>query len=172
MLFYVLKLTSCGIKYRLLSRHPTCPRSPTRSTSCTKPKLRLHKAKNVLFFNINKPKSVDPQIALVTANDILKALDLQVPILSARWIGKDSLKSHSLLVEFNETRSVLKILKLKSKLQKTEKWLWVWTSPDLTPIQQNHMKKLRNELAHRREQSDTNLIIKYSNGIPSICSKN
>jgi len=134
--------------------------------------LRLQKAKNVIFFNIDKPDSSESQIPLETAKELVSVLNIQVPILATRWIGKISLKSRPLLVELNDTNSVLKVIKLKSKLRTFEKWRQVWASPDLTLIQQNHMKKLRDELTRHRDQGESKLIIKYINGNPSICPKN
>jgi hypothetical protein len=75
---------------------------------------------------------------------------------------KKIVKKSSLLIKLND--SVLKILKLKSKLRSLEKLHQIWVSPDLTAFQQNQMKKLREELTRRRQQGDFNLVIKYIKG--------
>lgn len=133
---------------------------------------RLRRAKNVIFFNIDKPESTNPQVAHETSNELITALGLQVSIRTAKWIGRDSLKNRPLLVELDDTDSVYKILKYKTKLKECEKWSRVWASADLTLIQRAHMKKLRDELSHRRSHGEPNLIIKYNNGNPMICPKN
>jgi len=79
--------------------------------------FRLQKATNLIFLNIDKPDSNDPQIPLETAKELVSILDIQVLILTARWIGKISLKNLPLLIELNDTSSVIKLFKLKFKLR-------------------------------------------------------
>lgn len=69
---------------------------------------RLRRAKNVIFFNIDNPESTNTQAAHETTNELITVLGLQVSIHTAKWIGKDSLKNHPLLVELDDTYSVYK----------------------------------------------------------------
>jgi hypothetical protein len=63
---------------------PHLPQSTNQIDIVYETQLRLQKAKNVILFNIVKPAINEPQIALETANELVSALDFQIPILTVR----------------------------------------------------------------------------------------
>lgn len=72
-------------------------------------------------------------------------------------------RNRSIKVCFETTEPAKKLLRNRNKLQTGLKIF-----SDQTPIQQNFMKNLREELRRRQENGETNLTIKYINGTPTI----
>ena len=52
------------------------------------------------------------------------------------------------------------ILKQATKLRKSSKWSDIYISPDLTPKERSHNKKLRDELKMRKDAGEKDLYIK------------
>lgn len=73
-------------------------------------------------------------------------------------------KNRNLKVTFENKDVVINILRNKSKLISNSVRIFA----DQTPMQQQHMKKLRNELSQRTQNGELNLKIKYVNGVPKV----
>ena len=66
-----------------------------------------------------------------------------------------------MLVEFSDISIKCLILKQATKLRKSSKWSDVYISPDLTPKEHSHNKKLRDELKARKSSGEKDSYIKY-----------
>ena len=66
-----------------------------------------------------------------------------------------------MLVEFGDISIKHLILKQATKLRRSSKWSDVYISPDLTPKEHSHNKKLRDELKARKSSGEKDIYIKY-----------
>lgn len=83
-------------------------------------------------------------------------------------IGKYNIgKTRGIKVCFNNPDPVMLLLRSKGKLPDNIKFY-----SDQTPSQQKYFQTVKNELARRTEHGETDLIIKYINGIPTIIKQN
>lgn len=130
---------------------------------------RLSRSRNLLFFNIPEDSQVNDTMAV---NSIISAMDLKLSVANVNRIGNSSSKNRPLRVVFSDISDVSSLLKSKVKLRKADQYKHVWINSDLTFTQREHMKSLRQELSRKREIGESNWIIKYTSGIPSLCQKN
>ena len=72
-----------------------------------------------------------------------------------------SARPRLLLVEFSDISIKRLILRQATKLRRSSKWSDVYISPDLTPKEHSHNKKLRDELKARKNSGEKDIYIKY-----------
>lgn len=133
---------------------------------------RIIKSNNVIIFNLSELPNESSDGSLSIAREMISDLALNLNIIHAKRIGKTRVNGRPLLIEFNNSLSATSLLKSKTKLRSFDRWKNVWVNADLTRNQQIHMKELRDILRRKREEGDSNSVIKYVRGVPSICSKN
>jgi regulator of replication initiation timing len=132
---------------------------------------RLSRSRNVLFFNISKdPEKTDDLVI----NDLISTMKLKVPYIGLQRLGNSTSNNtiRPLRITLNDTADVIALLKSKSKLRTLDKYKRIWINADLTRCQREHMKSLRQDLQLKRDAGENNWIIKYVNGMPSLCQKN
>lgn len=133
---------------------------------------RLDKSNNVIILNVAELPDESIDMSTSIAKDMLTDLNLDLNIVQAKRLGKTRPNGRPLLIKFENGLSVRTILKCKSKLRSMDKWKNVWVNADLTRSQQFQMNSLRETLRQKRKDGDLNLVIKYVNGVPTICPKN
>lgn len=127
---------------------------------------RQRRSTNILLFNLPEKGSdlADVQgiihdMAILDSPTISKVLRT----------GKQNKNGwRSLKVVLSTPQEVGLILKNRAKLKGTN----VYVSADLTTRQRELERTVKDELEDRRSKGETNLQIRYSNGIPTIVSKN
>lgn len=134
--------------------------------------LRISKSKNVVIFNMEESPNETNDISKALASDLISHLNLDLNIILAKRLGKAQSNKRPLLVQFGNESEAFTLIKNKLKLQNTIKWKNIWINADLTLLQRSQMKSLREELLQRRLKGESNIVIGYIKGIPSIQPKN
>jgi len=70
-------------------------------------------------------------------------------------------KPRLLLVELKDISTKRQILRQATSLRKSSTWSNIYISPDLTPKERAHNKKLREELKSRKDAGEKNIFIKH-----------
>ena len=65
-----------------------------------------------------------------------------------------------LVVTLEDVATKLELLRLSPSLRDIPEWKHIYINPDLTPAERDENRKLRQELASRREAGETNLVIR------------
>lgn len=130
---------------------------------------RCHRQKNIIIagvlelndINTNNRREHDKQQVI----KIIKSISENCPMPKTIFrLGKFVPgKNRSLKVCF-ETQDTASYILRNRKLKDTNIRIY-W---DQTPAQQKYLQSLKTELAQRQQSGETNLTIKYSNGIPKI----
>lgn len=130
---------------------------------------RNNREKNILLLGLPEfPSSNVVESRLKDQQDVWTLIsttfkDIPKPIKIFR-IGKyNQNKSRVIKVCFTTSEPVKFLLKNKAKLPKEIK-----VYSDQTPCQQKYLKNVREELARRQQNGESNLIIKYVKNIPTI----
>lgn len=141
--------------------------------------LDIHsRQKNILLFNLSEsPSSINnSKEDLNSINEILNFLGLQIKPTAINRLGSrisTSTKPRPIKLILEEQKEVFSIFAAQSKLKSHQTWNNLRFSSDRTKAQRDFMTNLRNELLQRRENGETDLIIKYVKGNPVIIkSKN
>lgn len=135
---------------------------------------RQNRLKNVLLFNLPESNNSNNETSdLNIVQDILTFLNLNISPIKIARLGKlpsNSTKPRPLKLCFPYQQAVFDIFSSQHKLKSNSSWENIRFSSDRTKLQQNHMSELRQELLQRRSEGESNLIIKYVRGIPTILS--
>lgn len=153
----------------LLRNGPTSTpavQSPTKVTEDLYSELqdRQQRSNNIMLFNI--PESGND---LDDVNQLLSDLsDGHIRAEKVSRIGRNNKHgSRSLKVTLSQPIDVSTILASRFKLKGRN----VFISPDLTPKQRATERELKEELKRRREAGETDIVLRYVRGIPSIIKK-
>lgn len=73
-------------------------------------------------------------------------------------------------VTFSTENAVLAMLRSTRELKKNERWSGLSFSRDRTVVQRELYKSVRKELDERISKGESNIRIKYKDGIPTICT--
>lgn len=133
---------------------------------------------NIIIFGCNETNcgSNNEQIALDTGlvNDMCSTLQVTDSNVKVSRLGKfDPTKTNRMRpikVCFSSENYVHTVLRNVTKLKSKPKFSKVSIFRDRTPMQIEIHKNARAELANRLKNGESNLKIKYKNGIPSITS--
>lgn len=112
--------------------------------------------------NSTTRREYDTNQALSIIQSIYK--ECPSPIRCMRLGKYNSEKSRYLKITFQQKETVINILRNKSNLTNDN----VRILPDQTPMQIKYMKDQRAELLRRTESGESDLTIRYINGIPKI----
>lgn len=138
------------------------------------------RASYLLIYNVPESTSINSTDRLAhdsnLVNDFIKVINndnnITIP-LKVIHLGKpDQNKTRPIKAIFPSPADVFYILKAKKKLLLLQPPSPIRISSDRTLFQRNVMKKLYEELESRRNNGETDLIIKYVKGSPEIVSKN
>lgn len=139
------------------------------------------RASNLLFYNIpesnsdniNDRISHDSNIVNNTIDSIIIGDSIIRPTKLIRLGIRGQNKTRPIKAIFSSPIDAFEILKLKKKLLSQNPPSTYGISSDRTLYQRNYMKNLREELETRRlNNEETDLIIKYVRGTPTIVSRN
>lgn len=133
---------------------------------------------NVVVFGISETvnlskagqRSADTEIL----RNIFRSIDFLTGDLEPLRLGKyDPSKISSkrpIKLSLSSESDVVTLLKKSKSLIKSGEFSGVFISRDRTPFQQKLHGSVRDELRDRKSKGETNIRIKYSNGIPRIVS--
>lgn len=120
---------------------------------------------NVIIFDVPEAMSDERKEAaeedVVSIRRLLDNIKLNLPIKRTLRLGKKSDKPRPIKITLDSPQDAKNILKNRSKVRNKIKC-------DETPLQQEHLKKIRAELKNRTEKGESDLTIKYVKGIPTI----
>lgn len=110
-------------------------------------------------------------------NDLSKAKNFltdligsPIKVISAVRIGKSNKNGHqSLRLTLESAEIVLKALRRKREIDRSKK---IFLEADLTTEQRIELNALKKELKERQRNGESNLILKYVNGVPKLVTKN
>jgi len=86
-------------------------------------------------------------------------------------LGRKSTKPRPLKITLQDASDVFVILKNKHKLRSTPNYSSIRISPDRTHMQRDQLRNVYAKLEERKSAGETDLIVKFLKGIPTI-SKN
>lgn len=94
--------------------------------------------------------------------DLVKnALKLNVrPTKCFRVVGMQEGRPRLLVVTLEDLATKIELLRMSSTLRNISEWKHIYINPDQTPQEREVNRKLRQELASRREAGETNLVIR------------
>lgn len=128
---------------------------------------------NILIFGIPENTVNIKEFVRTLISDILP--DANVPDFTVLRLGKlipTDNKSRPVKVILPAANYGHQILKNNSKIKAMDRYRDIYVRPDQTIRQREYFLKLKQELNDRTAAGETNLLIKYVNGIPVIKSKN
>lgn len=136
---------------------------------------RVSRANNFMIFNAKENSSSELKIRIEADKKVVtEVMDLMGienntdKIVKVLRVGvQKSNKPRPLKVICSDSRLVNSVIRSKSKLYSSE----FRVSSDQTKMQQDHWKAVRAELKSREENGETNLTIKYIQGVPKIVPK-
>lgn len=111
--------------------------------------------------NIDEGRSYDAAEVFNIINNLIP--DCPKPARIFRLGKYNPRKNRSIKVCFESSHTTKLLFRSKDKLQSGIK-----IYADQTPAQQHHMKKLKNELAQRTANGESDITIKYIKGLPKI----
>lgn len=131
---------------------------------------RQRKSNNIMFYNL--PESAQAQNDLAKVKEISKEITKEdLNIVKVLRVGKKNKNgARPLKVIYQSPEEASLVIKGKRNINKQRK---VFIDVDMTPLQMNNMKKIKEELLNRRKEGE-DVFIKYIRGIPQIAknSKN
>jgi len=133
---------------------------------------RHSRSHNIILFNI--PESTTQSKYLDdknTISSIFQQIGVLVEPINCFRLGKLSNNCRPLRATLPNQHDVFDVLKNKRKLSDLANFKNISISSDKTLLQRKHLKNLFDELNSRKTAGETNLFIKYINGLP-IISKN
>ncbi|KAJ3660024.1 hypothetical protein Zmor_011680 [Zophobas morio] len=137
---------------------------------------RDKRANNLIIFNsmesgISKQEQVDQDTTLVS--DIISIVGLTEevkPVRLGKFDGSKQHRSRPIRVRLSSSNAVHTVIRNAKKIRAVETFSALSVSFDRTPRELNFYKSVKEELNTRRLNGETNLQIKYRNGIPAIVS--
>jgi hypothetical protein len=126
---------------------------------------------NMILFNV--PESDDN----TSANDssiiksIFDSLSIVMTPTAVNRLGRKSTKPRPLKIILQDASDVFVVLKNKHKLRSIPTYSSVRISPDRTQMQRDQLRNVYDKFEERKAAGETDLIVKFLKGIPTI-SKN
>lgn len=139
---------------------------------------RNKRKNNIIVFNLSEQSSTlnnddrnNAEKSDISA--ILKTVGSSINIdhINVQRLGKygtDARRPRPLRIILPSEREIGFLLKNSNKLKTNQKYKNISISTDKTPRQINAYRELKKELEERRSHGESNLMIKYHNGIPKI----
>lgn len=137
---------------------------------------REERSKNIILFNLEEKYEEDKMIMkehdIKMAKKVIREIcpDLDTNNIKTFRIGKkNGANRRALKVCLNNKGDAMKIIKNKKKLRDSNSTVSIVL--DQTTMQRDYYRKIQDELNNRKENGESNLFIKYENGIPKISKK-
>ncbi|KAJ3661635.1 hypothetical protein Zmor_006023 [Zophobas morio] len=131
---------------------------------------RLNRAKNVIVYTVPESKSKETNVRIqqdstAISKIITEDLELSVNAKKVIRLGKvvDSSKPRPIKIVCKDADDALDLLRNRGKCLNNIK-----LNNDLTPMQREKLKTLRNQLEERKSKGEKNLTLKYIKGVPTI----
>lgn len=128
---------------------------------------RFLREKNIVMVGLDEQNDTEniTNIDVEAVHKILTGIyqDCPKPLKTIRLGKYNPAKSRPLKIIFETSNVARYLLKNRSKLTGSVKIYW-----DQTLAQRNYMQKLQIELKHREQNGESNLLIKYIKGVPTI----
>jgi len=132
---------------------------------------RHSRSNNIILFNIPESTTQSNLDDKNTISSIFQQIGVLVEPINCLRLGKLSNNCRPLRATLPNQHDVFDVLKNKRKLSDLANFKNISISSDKTLLQRKHLKNLFDELNSRKTAGETNLFIKYINGLPVI-SKN
>jgi len=135
--------------------------------------VRQSRAQNIILYNLpehlnNTQNSTSDGLKL-----IFNEMKIDYNPIKLNRLSKPSDRTRPLKITLTDTKNIFETLRAQSKLRQSPDFKDLRFSSDRTIKQQEQMSQLRKELESRREEGETDIIIKYIKGNPQIInSKN
>ncbi|CAI6353558.1 unnamed protein product [Macrosiphum euphorbiae] len=129
---------------------------------------RQSRARNVILFNVPEPSVPDQSQDTSTAKDILNTIGVQTIPVSIHRLGKLSNKPRPLRVTLPNSSDVFEVLRVKRQLLNVSNLNAIRISSDQTLQQRKYFASTMAVLKNRRDSGESDLFIKYINGLPTI----
>lgn len=129
---------------------------------------RQSRARNVILFNIPEPSVPGQSQDTSTAKDILNTIGVQTNPVSIHRLGKLSNKPRPLRVTLPNSSDVFEVLRVKRQLLNVSNLNTIRISSDQTLQQRKCFASIMTVLKSRRDSGESDLFIKYINGLPTI----
>lgn len=132
---------------------------------------RQLRSRNMIIFNA--PESDDN----TSANDssviksIFDYIGIEMTPTAISRLGRKSSKPRPLKITLQDASDVFVILKNKFKLRSSQNFSSIRISPDRTQMQRDQLRNVYAKIEERKAAGETDLILKFLKGIPTI-SKN
>lgn len=127
------------------------------------------RSKNLIVHNVSESESIDNMERInydkIQFTKVLEQLQLdQNVVFKVTRIGKKLNKPRPMRIVLPDSNFAAECLKRKKKLDRSGPSV----SADLTIMQRQELRKLYEEINHRKENGEASLVIRYSNGNPYI----
>ncbi|CAI6372167.1 unnamed protein product [Macrosiphum euphorbiae] len=136
---------------------------------------RQSRAQNIILYNLTENLN-NTQIPISDGDNlklIFKEMKVDYNPINFNRLGKPSDRTRPLKITLADKKSIFETLRAQSTLRHSPDFKDIRFSSDRTIKQREQMALLRKELESRREEGETNIIIKYIKGNPQIInSKN
>lgn len=136
---------------------------------------------NVVIFNVKEVNSLDgaqrQNHDIDVVRDVLSTVSSGIDLrhIEVQRIGRyieNGNRHRPIKVKLNNAKDVHTVIRNTSKLRASQSYNSINISLDRTRRQLDYYKKIKAELDSRVERGETNLKIKYKQGIPTIVSLN
>jgi len=128
----------------------------------------LLRFRNIILFNIPESAMQSNADDKNTISNIFQRIGVLVDPINCLRLGKLSNNCRPVRVTLPNQHDVFDDLKNKRKLSDLANFKNISISSDKTLLQRKHLKNIINELNARKTSGETNLFIKYINGLPVI----
>jgi len=151
----------------LESRIAKLEAEPTALPDKMKLQDSISREKNIFFFNVPE-SNVNELNDNAVVSDIFSNIDVDIPFTKIIRLVKVGPKPQPLKVICKVKSDIGLILKSKSKLRNSPSMKNFHISLDQRAYQREQYKSLRSVLISRRNNGESNLVIGYTNDIPTI----
>lgn len=138
--------------------------------------MRNTRASNLMIYNVEESNAAETadriEIDKVKVKEIFELLQVKVCDDDIKRVSRVGFKrvgnkKRPIKIIFHHSDKVKQALRAAYKLKSTQYGI----SPDRTRIQMEHFKKLNDELKIRKENGESDLEMKFYNGIPRLVNK-
>lgn len=137
---------------------------------------RQKRASNFIIYssseNVGDNKNTQVIADKELAKSILTDIGISESVVQTFRLGKfdptNKQLSRPIKVILNTPEAVSTVLRNAKKLKSIPRWSKLSISPDRTKMQTDLYKSIKEELKRRESSGESNLIIRYKNGIPTI----
>lgn len=139
---------------------------------------RQTRKRNLLIFNASEQSRQlsNDERNIADKNNVLDIIEYLLPTADIAncnvfRLGKynpSNNRPRPIKIRLRNEDDTRKILQKSGKLKNSDSFKDIFMTPDRTPRELEYYKKLKNELQHRKDNGEDDIIIKYINNIPKI----